>query len=100
MLAAACRSFSERVAVDAGCALAAAAGRWRIWIMVPPRGDDQCADDEDDRRLADQLPRQIGRASCRERVCQYVSISVVAVSLTQKITKSPISSHNRPTHTS
>src|SRR3546814_17536542 len=24
---------------------------------------------------------QIGRASCRERVCQYVSISVVAVSL-------------------
>src|SRR3546814_18578913 len=31
---------------------------------------------------------QIGRASCRERVCQYVSISVVAVSLKQqKITK-------------
>src|SRR3546814_16971395 len=28
---------------------------------------------------------QIGRASCRERVCQYVSISVVAVSLTKKI---------------
>src|SRR3546814_15550737 len=27
------------------------------------------------------LKRQIGRASCRERVCQYVSISVVAVSL-------------------
>src|SRR3546814_10486151 len=25
----------------------------------------------------------IGRASCRERVCQYVSISVVAVSLKQ-----------------
>src|SRR3546814_13629177 len=24
---------------------------------------------------------EIGRASCRERVCQYVSISVVAVSL-------------------
>src|SRR3546814_16353476 len=31
---------------------------------------------------------QIGRASCRERVCQYVSISVVAVSLKkQKIYK-------------
>src|SRR3546814_19462929 len=31
---------------------------------------------------------EIGRASCRERVCQYVSISVVAVSLkkTQKTT--------------
>src|SRR3546814_15415322 len=28
---------------------------------------------------------QIGRASCRERVCQYVSISVVAVSLKKKI---------------
>src|SRR3546814_13039922 len=27
---------------------------------------------------------EIGRASCRERVCQYVSISVVAVSLKQK----------------
>src|SRR3546814_15317785 len=27
---------------------------------------------------------QIGRASCRERVCQSVSISVVAVSLTKK----------------
>src|SRR3546814_16676134 len=27
----------------------------------------------------------IGRASCRERVCQYVSISVVAVSVKKKI---------------
>src|SRR3546814_11522262 len=38
----------------------------------------------------DQLTRQIvtfseiGRASCRERVCQYVKISVVAVALTKK----------------
>src|SRR3546814_16631081 len=30
---------------------------------------------------------EIGRASCRERVCQSVSISVVAVSLKKKITK-------------
>src|SRR3546814_10979808 len=29
---------------------------------------------------------KIGRASCRERVCQYVVISVVAVSLKKKIT--------------
>src|SRR3546814_12873889 len=29
--------------------------------------------------------RQIGRASCRERVCQYVYISVVAVSLKKKL---------------
>src|SRR3546814_13728779 len=27
---------------------------------------------------------EIGRASCRERVCQYVEISVVAVSLKKK----------------
>src|SRR3546814_14518878 len=30
------------------------------------------------------LSVQIGRASCRERVCQYVLISVVAVSLHKK----------------
>src|SRR3546814_16013251 len=30
---------------------------------------------------------QIGRASCRERVCQYVWISVVAVSLKQNTTQ-------------
>src|SRR3546814_12747647 len=29
-------------------------------------------------------PQEIGRASCRERVCQYVWISVVAVSLKKK----------------
>src|SRR3546814_15219268 len=34
-------------------------------------------------RAASQLG-QIGRASCRDRVCQYVSISVVAVSLKKK----------------
>src|SRR3546814_13534895 len=28
--------------------------------------------------------KQIGRASCKERVCQYVEISVVAVSLKKK----------------
>src|SRR3546814_11000517 len=31
-----------------------------------------------------QRDEQIGRASCRERVCQYVWISVVAVSLKKK----------------
>src|SRR3546814_14608913 len=30
------------------------------------------------------LSRKIGRESCRERVCQYVKISVVAVSLKKK----------------
>src|SRR3546814_13910580 len=37
-----------------------------------------------------RLPSQIGRASCRERVCQYVSISVVAGSLKKKIVHSNV----------
>src|SRR3546814_15919804 len=36
---------------------------------------------------------KIGRASCRERVCQYVWISVVAVTLKKK-------HHHHPPHTS
>src|SRR3546814_20766842 len=37
---------------------------------------------------------EIGRASCRERVCQYVSISVVAVSLKKKKTTRAILEDN------
>src|SRR3546814_20045180 len=37
--------------------------------------------------------REIGRASCRERVCQYVSISVVAVSLKKKTHTNSPSTH-------
>src|SRR3546814_19054506 len=37
---------------------------------------------------------QIGRASCRARVCQYVSISVVAVPFTKNTAHT-----NQPTHT-
>src|SRR3546814_19904158 len=37
------------------------------------------------RRASAGCVRQIGRASCRERVCQYVWISVVAVSLKKKL---------------
>src|SRR3546814_20882590 len=36
------------------------------------------------RRSQQLASMEIGRASCRERVCQYVSISVVAVSLKKK----------------
>src|SRR3546814_14130814 len=36
-------------------------------------------------------PQQIGRASCRERVCPYVYISVLAVSLKKNITQNYIS---------
>src|SRR3546814_17991316 len=35
------------------------------------------------RRSSRCCSTKIGRASCRERVCQYVEISVVAVSLTK-----------------
>src|SRR3546814_14236318 len=38
-----------------------------------------------DRHVAAIRDPQIGRASCRERVCRYVKISVVAVSLKKKI---------------
>src|SRR3546814_16723528 len=40
-------------------------------------------------RLLDpqQFADKIGRASCRERVCQYVEISVVAVSFKKKTKK-------------
>src|SRR3546814_15970159 len=44
--------------------------------LEPAIGDDRC-----DRRAF-----QIGRASCRERVCPYVAISVVAITLTNKLT--------------
>src|SRR3546814_12046282 len=33
-----------------------------------------------------EIPAEIGRASCRERVCQSVAMSVVAVSLKKKRT--------------
>src|SRR3546814_14428571 len=36
-------------------------------------------------RISGPVLGQIGRASCREGVCQYVEISVVAVSLKKKI---------------
>src|SRR3546814_11466677 len=37
--------------------------------------------------------REIGRASCRERVCQYVSLSVVAEPLNKKRQQSEILTH-------
>src|SRR3546814_13525767 len=45
----------------------------------------------DDRQVGTQDPvvvqarHELGSASCRERVCQYVSIPVVAVALTRKL---------------
>src|SRR3546814_18866390 len=39
----------------------------------------------------------IGRASCRERVCQEVSISVVAVSIKKKLTRQHYTQLNKKT---
>src|SRR3546814_11385753 len=49
-----------------------------------PRRPRRPAGQPADRRQHPYPSQQIGRASCRERVCQYVSISVVAVSLKKK----------------
>src|SRR3546814_12910967 len=52
-------------------------------------------------RIRHRRRLEIGRASCRERVCQYVSISVVAVSLTKKRpNKTHYANHTRTQQTS
>src|SRR3546814_19822819 len=56
------------------------ARRRRILCMGRPGQEEQQGSDQ---RCAHE---EIGRASCRERVCQCVSISVGAVSLKKKIT--------------
>src|SRR3546814_7930157 len=55
-----------------------------ICIMRNIRWSTQASVTSDMRGLPSQNHEKIGRASCRERVCQYVSISVVAVSLKKK----------------
>src|SRR3546814_14805683 len=55
-------------------------------FMIMPVGADNLAEEV---RWGSEIfhtlkKRQIGRASCRERVCQYVEISVGAVSLKKK----------------
>src|SRR3546814_20664946 len=45
------------------------------------------------RRLHSKYFYEIGRASCGERVCQYVSISVVADSLNKKTHKTVNNTH-------
>src|SRR3546814_11397956 len=54
--------------------------------VVDPRGKAgywiAAAGDDEDGGPGTDSHAEIGRASCRERVCQYVLISVVAVSLT------------------
>src|SRR3546814_13310180 len=57
----------------------------KLQLQEANRNNVKVGDDEI-RRALGMIGRQnkIGRASCRERVCQYVSISVVDVSLKKK----------------
>src|SRR3546814_17423421 len=58
--------------------------RWQQWF-------DQPLELPEARELVNDT-RKNGRASCRERVCQYVSISVVAVSVKKKKKKIQLNS--------
>src|SRR3546814_14476643 len=80
-----------------------AAGKGKVRMAVAGRrqgGGDAGAAGDAGRgdRLADAEADLIGSASCRERVCQYVSISVVAVPLTNPkhtSTNSPLAHDKR-----
>src|SRR3546814_7221466 len=61
---------------------------WSSDVCSSDLADLHCPSADDDPALRQDLPHagrsragEIGRASCRARVCQYVSISVGAVSL-------------------
>src|SRR3546814_16581383 len=53
-------------------------------VLVNTCGFLDSAKEESLEAIGEAMAEKIGRASCRERVCQYVTISVVAVSLKQK----------------
>src|SRR3546814_13459620 len=83
-----CRSSRSRARGPIGAvphisALSVEAHGRRTELVLPPRGaDDRLVGAV--RHLRFGIGIEIGRESCRERVCQYVSISVVAVSLKKK----------------
>src|SRR3546814_18294688 len=59
-------------------------GGHRVHVGIERVACRMVAAGSDQREFGLDHARQIGRAACRERVCPYVSISVVAVSLTKK----------------
>src|SRR3546814_17678055 len=83
---------------------AAAAGQDMVGALAHPRAGGEQVGDRGERggvvlgailRHHDAgIADKIGRASCRESVCQYVSIAAVAVSLQQQTTST------KPTNTS
>src|SRR3546814_5662818 len=60
--------------------------KWCDYLQRKIRGSSASSDFEPARNCwsIHSISSKIGRASCRERVCQYVSISVVAVSFKKK----------------
>src|SRR3546814_17857782 len=58
------------------------------YALIADEIEDVCFIEALETRIAGKLSPgwEIGRASCRERVCQYVSISVFAESLETKTT--------------
>src|SRR3546814_15056653 len=91
------REWSGRVdvtrsfALDTGTFDIQAGGKARLRKKTFEYTQDKYDGVDGELTLADVLGRQsysladkIGRASCRERVCRYVEISVVAVSLKKK----------------
>src|SRR3546814_9595276 len=63
------------------------AGDKKFDEIIRERAADRHHTPEDNADEDDPPPVEIGRASCRERVCQYVSNSVVAVACKKKITR-------------
>src|SRR3546814_10980185 len=93
------RKFSTtkaRISVSSGSVMRYLPGE----IVDETVGEKLCREHRDDRhvvararhlsprRLGEPARNATGRASCRERVCQYVSISVVAGSFKKKKPKS------------
>src|SRR3546814_20215094 len=56
-------------------------GSYKENIFLPPEYIAELESITDENKREAWLHDKIGRASCRERVCQYVKISVVAGSL-------------------
>src|SRR3546814_17438246 len=95
-----CSSDLQRTVTDRGLDVAVVAGGERLLEIDkhhdPELGGDAGERDEPDRArdrlvIAEQIEQpqaaEIGRASCRAGVGQYVDISVVAVSVQKKIDK-------------
>src|SRR3546814_17413922 len=74
-------------AVTLGLERAVVDGFGLLDLAEQPRTDAFGARDADLDNVEGFGLREIGRASCRGRVCQYVSISGVGVSLIKKIEK-------------